>query len=78
MNPHWSAYTVSPLTADTSPSLVLTFSNKWYLFHCGEGTTRALTASGVPFKRISAIFCSGADFASAGGLPGNELSSAAQ
>jgi ribonuclease Z len=66
----WGCYSLTGLTADTTPSLLLCFDSTRYLFNAGEGTTRALVSHGAGFKKIAAVFSTRADAATSGGLAG--------
>jgi len=57
-------------TLDSSPSVLLFFDNKRYLFNCGEGTQRFCTEYKVRLTKIGTIFLTRLAWENIGGLPG--------
>ncbi|EPQ53491.1 hypothetical protein GLOTRDRAFT_78506 [Gloeophyllum trabeum ATCC 11539] len=67
---NWSVSVLSAHTADTHPSLVVTFDSGKYIFNTGENTTRAFLQSHRGWKRSRAVVLTRVDTRRALGLPG--------
>ncbi|KAL6054622.1 TRNase Z endonuclease [Balamuthia mandrillaris] len=57
-------------TGDTTPSLLIFFDQRRYLFNCGEGTQRFCIEHKVRLKKISHIFLTKLSWDFTGGIPG--------
>lgn len=55
---------------ETTPSLMLFFDSKRYLFNCGEGLQRLSTEHHIRLSRINTIFLTRLNWEDVGGLPG--------
>ncbi|TFK75060.1 hypothetical protein BDN72DRAFT_758625 [Pluteus cervinus] len=70
----WSTHVHASQTADTNPSVVITFTSGKYLFNVGENTTRAFIQGGTPggggWKRMKSIFLTGLTPERSSGVPG--------
>ncbi|KAH6915798.1 tRNA processing endoribonuclease [Coprinopsis sp. MPI-PUGE-AT-0042] len=67
---NWSASVLTSVSADTEPSLMITFDNAKYMFNAGENTIRSFTHSETNRKKLKAVFLSQVTPQVAGGLPG--------
>ncbi|KAJ2930031.1 hypothetical protein H1R20_g7064, partial [Candolleomyces eurysporus] len=67
---NWSASVLSALSADSQPSLMISFDDAKYMFNAGEGTVRSQTHSESNRRRIKALFLSQLSLERAGGIPG--------
>ncbi|KAH9831154.1 uncharacterized protein C8Q71DRAFT_715676 [Rhodofomes roseus] len=67
---NWSATVITSATADTEPSIVVTFDDAKYLFNVGENTSRAWLHSNHGWKKTKAIFLTSVDTQRASGLSG--------
>ncbi|TFK47540.1 hypothetical protein OE88DRAFT_1665716 [Heliocybe sulcata] len=67
---NWSLSVLSSHTADTRPSLVLTFAAQKYIFGPGENTTRSFSESRLRWNRTRVVFLTGCDVVRGMGLPG--------
>jgi hypothetical protein len=74
---HWHAAVLSARTADTRPSIVVTFDSGKYVFGCGEGASRSYQESTSRWARTRAIFCERTDMRKTSGLAGMYLDSCA-
>jgi ribonuclease Z len=59
-------------TGDSTPTLLLFFNSKRYLFNCGEGTQRFCIEKKVKLARVHGIFLTRLKWEQIGGLPGPE------
>lgn len=57
-------------TGDSTPTLLVFFDSKRYLFNCGEGTQRFCTEHRVRLARVDNIFLTRLSWENTGGLPG--------
>lgn len=57
-------------TGDSTPTLLVFFDAKRYLFNCGEGTQRLCTEYKVRLSRVDNIFLTRLSWENVGGLPG--------
>jgi ribonuclease Z len=57
-------------TGDSTPTLLVFFDSKRYLFNCGEGTQRFCTEHRVRLARVDNIFITRLSWENVGGLPG--------
>jgi ribonuclease Z len=55
---------------DLSPSILLNFDQKSYLFNCGEGTQRFCIQHKIKLGKISNVFFTRTSYDSMGGIPG--------
>eukprot|EP00002_Diphylleia_rotans_P025872 TRINITY_DN5137_c0_g1_i14.p1 TRINITY_DN5137_c0_g1~~TRINITY_DN5137_c0_g1_i14.p1 ORF type:complete len:465 (+),score=56.03 TRINITY_DN5137_c0_g1_i14:86-1480(+) len=55
---------------DLSPSFLLFFDNKRYLFNCGEGTQRFCMENKIRLLRLTDLFCTQMHIRNLGGFPG--------
>jgi hypothetical protein len=72
-NMNWHAAVVSARSADTRPSIVITFDSAKYVFGCAEGASRAYPEGAFRWARTRALFCARADARRAGGLAGMHI-----
>ncbi|KZT39457.1 hypothetical protein SISSUDRAFT_984836 [Sistotremastrum suecicum HHB10207 ss-3] len=70
----WQAIGLSQSTADSNPSILLTFDSGKYLFNCGEGTTRLLIQNRRGFRKVKGIFATRVNTDAVGGIPGTLMS----
>ena len=63
-------------TSDSSPSVLLFFDDKRYLFNAGEGSQRFCCEHGVKLSGIRSIFLTNLSWDRIGGLPGTVLTMA--
>ena len=62
-------------TGDSTPTLLVFFDSKRYLFNCGEGTQRFCTEHRVRLARVDNIFITRLSWENVGGLPGTQENS---
>ncbi|KZT20914.1 hypothetical protein NEOLEDRAFT_1172230 [Neolentinus lepideus HHB14362 ss-1] len=67
---NWSLSVLSSHSADTQPSIVVTFDSAKYIFNTGENTTRAFLQSPRRWNKMRALFFSRLDAERGMGLPG--------
>jgi ribonuclease BN (tRNA processing enzyme) len=60
-------------TGDSTPSVIASFSDRKYLFDCGEGLQRFCIEHRVKLKKIGKIFLTSNNVESFGGIPGMML-----
>ncbi|TFY69819.1 hypothetical protein EVJ58_g184 [Rhodofomes roseus] len=70
---NWSATVITSATADTEPSIVVTFDDAKYLFNVGENTSRAWLHSNHGWKKTKAIFLTSVDTQRASGLSDDKI-----
>lgn len=57
-------------TVDSTPSLLVFFDNKRYLFNVGEGTQRLCLEHKVKLGKVDSIYLTSLNWEVVGGLPG--------
>ena len=60
-------------TGDSTPSVIVGFADRKYLFDCGEGLQRFCIEHKIKLKRIGKIFLTSNNIESFGGIPGMSL-----
>ncbi|KNC83238.1 hypothetical protein SARC_04516 [Sphaeroforma arctica JP610] len=65
---------IGTATGDSSPSVMLVFDKKKYLFNCGEGFQRLATEQTAKLAKVDSIFLTRLRWRNLGGLPGVLLS----
>lgn len=64
------AQVLGTATGDSTPTLLIFFDQKRFLFNCGEGTQRFCTEHKIRLARIKDIFLTRLHWENTGGLPG--------
>ncbi|KAJ2915930.1 hypothetical protein MD484_g4468, partial [Candolleomyces efflorescens] len=67
---NWQASVLSGLSADSQPTVMISFDDAKYMFNAGEGTVRSQTHSESNRRRLKALFLSQLSQERAGGMPG--------
>lgn len=65
---NWSSSTITGLSSDTGPTIVITFESGKYVFNVGEGTTRAHLQTRRGWKKVKAMFLTQATTERMGGM----------
>ena len=66
----WSTSVLTPLSSDTEPSIVVTFSDTKYIFNAGENLSRNALQTSRNWKRTRAVFLTQAKIDKISGLGG--------
>lgn len=67
---NWSASVLSALSADSQPSLMISFDDAKYMFNAGEGTVRSHTHCESNRRKMKALFLTQLSLERAGGIAG--------
>ena len=66
----WSTSVLTPLSSDTEPSVVVTFSDAKYIFNAGENISRNALQTSRSWKKARALFLTQANIDKISGLGG--------
>lgn len=69
----WSTSVLAPLSSDTEPSIVVTFSDAKYIFNAGENLSRNALQTSRNWKKARAFFLTQAKIDKISGLGGKHL-----
>lgn len=70
----WSTSVLTPLSSDTEPSIVITFTDSKYIFNAGENSIRSAIQTSRNWRKTRAIFLTQTTIDKISGL-GGEYSS---
>ena len=70
----WSTSVLTPLSSDTEPSVVITFSDAKYIFNAGENLGRSALQTSRNWKKARSIFLTQAKIDKISGLGGEHSS----
>ena len=66
----WNVSTLTAVSSDTEPTLVVNLGTAKYVFNAGEGMGRAWLESHHTFRRTKGLFLTGVGFQRCGGIAG--------